>query len=255
MANNTFWAREQSLIAFRLYCCIPFGRLHRTNPEIIQLAKQIGRTPGAMAMKACNFASLDPAQQARGIKGLPNVSKMDRQIWEEFRENSEQIAAEIEEAYHRATEGAEENFSEKEIVLPERATESIRSVRVRNVQSFFRAAIVAAYDGMCAITGIAVPELLTASHIIPWSISEQRRADPTNGICLNALHDRAFDRGLLTIDEKWNIVVATSMRDSSAAEFQQHSFAKIHGQPLRFPAYFYPDPQAMAYHREHIFVG
>lgn len=256
MAKNAVWTREQSLIAFRLYCHIPFGRLHSSNPEIIQLAKYIGRTPGAVVMKACNFASLDPAQQARGIKALSNVSKMDRQIWQEFWEDSEHIAVESEEAYDKLIERKKEKIiSERESLLPESATEAIRSVRVRQVQSFFRATVLAAYNGTCAITGIALRDLLTASHIIPWSISETRRADPSNGLCLNALHDRAFDRGLLTIDEQWKIVIANSLLKISNIEFQRHSFAEIHGQPLRFPNYFHPDPQAMAYHREHIFVG
>ncbi|MCG3171790.1 MAG: hypothetical protein CALGDGBN_03488 [Pseudomonadales bacterium] len=52
------WSREQLKLAFHLYCQLPFGRLHSGNPEIIELAAVIGRTPGALAMKLVNFASL-----------------------------------------------------------------------------------------------------------------------------------------------------------------------------------------------------
>jgi len=70
MSKRVRWSRDQRLVTFRLYCRTPFGRLHRNNPEIIELARLIGRTPSAVAMKAVNFASLDPVQQARNIAGL-----------------------------------------------------------------------------------------------------------------------------------------------------------------------------------------
>ena len=93
------WAQEELLIVFRLYCRTPFGRLHQRNPEIIELARLIGRTPGAVAMKACNFASLDPQQQARNIKALGNVSRADRELWGAFLGDSESVAKEAEAAY------------------------------------------------------------------------------------------------------------------------------------------------------------
>jgi hypothetical protein len=72
------------LIAFRLYCRTQFGRLHYRNPAIIELAPLLARTPSAVAMKACNFASLDPVQRARHIAALGNVSRADRALWEEL---------------------------------------------------------------------------------------------------------------------------------------------------------------------------
>jgi hypothetical protein len=70
MPRADLWTRDQLLLALRLYLRLPFGKLHALNPEIIDLAKHLGRTPGALAMKACNFATLDPAIQARGVRGL-----------------------------------------------------------------------------------------------------------------------------------------------------------------------------------------
>ena len=79
MPRSDLWTRDQLLLALRLYMRLPFGKLHRLNPEIIELAAQIGRTPDALSMKACNFATLDPALQARGIRGLSNLSNADRE--------------------------------------------------------------------------------------------------------------------------------------------------------------------------------
>src|SRR2546422_10602113 len=91
--RSVAWSSTDLLLAFRLYCRTPFGRLHRLNPEIIELAALLGRTPSAVAMKACNFASLDPAQKARKVKALANVSQADRKLWESFHANPETIAA------------------------------------------------------------------------------------------------------------------------------------------------------------------
>ena len=55
------WTSEQLKLAFAFYCHTPFGKLDRKNPQIIELAKLIGRTPSALAMKLVNFASLDPS--------------------------------------------------------------------------------------------------------------------------------------------------------------------------------------------------
>src|SRR5436190_11793885 len=70
-AANVVWTREQRLIALNLYCKLPFGKLHKGNPLIIDVARKMGRSSSSLAMKLCNFASLDPVLQARGIKGLP----------------------------------------------------------------------------------------------------------------------------------------------------------------------------------------
>ena len=71
------WTREERLVALRLYMRSPFGKLHGRNPEIIRLAERIGRTSNALAMKACNFASLDAVFRASNRKGLSGASEGD----------------------------------------------------------------------------------------------------------------------------------------------------------------------------------
>ncbi len=84
MATGKRWKREELISTLMLYRRLTFGQLHSRNPEIIKLAGKLGRTPGSVAMKLCNFASLDPALQKRGIKGLRQASKRDGEIWSEF---------------------------------------------------------------------------------------------------------------------------------------------------------------------------
>jgi hypothetical protein len=246
------WTRSQQLIALRLYMRLPFGRLHGKNAEIVELAARIGRTPSALAMKACNFASLDPTFRRTNRTGLSGASNADRAIWSEFTANPERCAMEMEDTYARV-EPSEAAEQVEAIELPDGETETTRTVRTRRVQSFFRAAVLTSYAGRCAISGLAVPELLNASHIIPWSQNVERRADPTNGICLNALFDRAFDRGFIAVDDDLRILVSNQLPLSNQPTDLRCSLDELDGRKLAIPSRFAPDASALEYHRQHVF--
>jgi hypothetical protein len=252
------WTGDELLAAFRLYCRTPFGKLHQHNPDIIALAGMTGRTPSAVGMKACNFASLDPVQRARNIAALGNVSRADRRLWEAFEANPESVAAEAEAAFARLSgDGAAAPPSElgifEEITIPAGPTEAMRLVRTRRVQAFFRASVLASYGYRCALSGIKIAGLLNASHIIPWNVSVERRADPRNGIALNALYDRAFDRGLFTFDDSLRVIVSKKLRGGLTDARQTCSLDQLAGSELQMPERFRPSVDAIRYHREHIF--
>jgi len=95
--------------------------------------------------------------------------------------------------------------------------------------------------------------LIIASHIIPWSENEKRRADPTNGIALNALYDKAFDRCLITFDEQLRVVLSSDLSRSLAQSPEAQKLFKIEGRSLRLPTRFRPDEEALASHREKFF--
>jgi hypothetical protein len=78
------WTRSELIRVLELYRKLAFGQFHSRNAHVHDLAKQIGRTPGAVALKLVNFASLDPDQQVRGIAGMGNTSQQDRDLWHEF---------------------------------------------------------------------------------------------------------------------------------------------------------------------------
>ncbi len=82
--------------------------------------------------------------------------------------------------------------------------------------------------------------------------SEARRTDPTNGICLNALHDRAFDRHLITFDEDYRLVVSRSLKSNTISDFHRASFLALEGRQLHLPHRFKPDSKAMEAHREQL---
>lgn len=180
--------------------------MHSGNPDVIKLASLIGRTPGSVAFKLVNFASLDTTLQARGIKGAANASNLDKAIWLEFYNNLNDLAFESEKllaTIEHTTVEQLNNIQEAEIVQVGKTRESLVKLRVN--QSFFRKSVLAAYNNTCCVTGLQIPSLLVAGHIVPWSVDEKNRLNPRNGIAINALHDKAFENGLITITSDYKI--------------------------------------------------
>ncbi len=208
------WTRDELIVAFNLYCKIPFGKITSKNPEIINLARIIGRTPSAVALKLVNFARLDPELQKRKISGMSHGSKSEEDIWNEFNGNWEELAFESELLLAKFKGESIENSTKINLEnIPKEGKERDATIKIRVNQNFFRSAILASYDNKCCITGISIPELLVASHIIPWSKDEKNRLNPQNGLCLNLLHDKAFDRGLITINENYMIKLSKVVTD------------------------------------------
>jgi len=105
------WTREQTIITFNLYCKIPFNRVTSNHPDILKIAKIIGRSANSVKMKIGNFGSFDPELKKRGIVGLVNASKLDEEIWNEFNNNWEDLAFESEKVLM--------SFEEKDILKSE----------------------------------------------------------------------------------------------------------------------------------------
>ncbi|MBN2685858.1 MAG: HNH endonuclease [Pontiellaceae bacterium] len=243
------WTEHELLIAMNLYCRLPFGQFDQSNKYIREIAEKMERTPSSLAMKLCNLASLDTYHQERGIVGLKGASKLDRKVWKDFQQDWTGMAEKSEEAFEQLMKETPIAAPETEIKIPEGSSEVKRTVKTRRLQTFFRNTVLASYESRCALTGLAIPQLLVASHIIPWSENEQRRADPTNGLCLNALHDKAFDRHLITFDEDYRLLISDYLKNGDIPEFQTFSFSKLEGKKLHLPHRFLPDAEALAIHR------
>lgn len=250
--RNPDWSREEHILAFNLYCKIPFGTIHQTNPRIVELAKILGRSAGAVSYKLANFARLDPELTERGIKGMPHGAKGEAEVWEEFYANGEALAFESERLLAERTGRSVESMAElEEADLPKEGKERERIVKQRVNQRFFRLTVLAAYDGRCCVTGIGLPALLVASHIVPWSLDEKNRLNPCNGLCLNALHDRAFDKGLMFITADWRVGFRSDLiTGSSPSESGLEWMLGFEGQPIRQPRKFKPDSALLGEHRK-----
>lgn len=255
-AGQTLWTREELILAVNLYCKLPFGKMHSSNPEIIKLAELIGRTPSSIALKLGNFASFDPTLKERGIKGASNASKLDKEIWNEFYNNWDVALIESEKLMAKVKKTTIEKLNDIDINdIPKEGLEKTRLVKTRVNQSIFRTIILATYNNKCCITGISNPELLIASHILPWSKDEKNRMNPMNGLALNALHDKAFETGLITIDaNSYKIRISLSLNKKGVSDSIKQNFLDYEGKEIILPDKFLPDREFLKVHNDSRFI-
>ena len=250
--GQKLWTRDELILAINLYCKLPFGKMHKATPEIIKFAELIGRTPSSIALKLGNFASFDPTLKERGIKGASNASKLDKQIWDEFYNNWDAALLESEKLLAQTKHTTIEKLNKIEIDdLPREGKEKERLVKVRVNQSIFRTMILATYNNKCCVTGIDNTDLLIASHIVPWSKDEKNRLNPMNGLCLNALHDRAFDKGLITVSaEDYTIKISSKLKTKNIVASIEQSFINFDGRSILLPDKFLPAKEFLKTHNE-----
>ena len=246
------WTREETMMAFNLYSKMPFGQIHDYHPDIVQLAQLLGRPPASVSMKMCNLATLDP-QHVNRIKGL-RVAKIERAVWAEFHANPGRFMLESEALLSKHTDKlpGDINLAPEFADLPEGEMRQ-RLVNTRLNQSAFRKMVLSAYNSRCCMTGIAVPELLNASHIIPWRTNPDQRINPRNGLCLNALHDRAFDRGLISVSPDLIVCVSPKLLEKANASEKIQFLIESAGKQIASPDRFSPDPEFLDYHHREIF--
>ena len=249
------WSEEETILAFYYYCRIPFGRINKTNPEIIRIAALLGRTPSSVVFKMGNLGHWDPSLQKRGVNGLSNGSKLDEEIVGKFCEDWEGLAVEAAKIEAQFAHSTEEIITQIDTLPP--GDERVVSAKTRINQNFFREAVISAYSGKCCITGIAVPTLLVASHIKPWAASDPKteRTNPSNGLCLNALHDKAFDKGLITVLPNHEIRVSDKLKKEAETDTGIAWLVQCDKQQIVLPHKFFPSKEFLEYHNDVIFIA
>lgn len=138
-------------------------------------------------------------------------------------------------------------FERETAGLP-RTTEIERLVVQRVGQDVFRRGLLDYWEGRCAITGLAVHELLRASHIKPWAdcASDRERLDVFNGLLLAPHLDAAFDRGFVTVEDDGAVIVSPAVDEDARRLLMLASALRIHA--LREPHRAY-----LAWHRDRVF--
>ncbi|MBK8915913.1 MAG: HNH endonuclease [Phycisphaerales bacterium] len=186
---------------------------------------------------------------------MGNTSAADRDVWREFYGRWDILAdnAVVMEPPPVVERGPRKRSVP--MIAPTGPTEVTREATQRRGQYFFRAAVLAAHDGKCCITGITSEPLLRASHIIPWSHDPTLRLDPRNGLCLNALHDAAFDRGLITLSDRFELQVSKRVKSEVPRAIYKEMFESRAGSPIVMPERFQPAQEMLEFHRRNVFVA
>ena len=254
--ERRIWTRNEMILTFNLYLKLPFGKLHRGNAQIIELAKLIDRSANSVALRLVNYASCDPILQARGIKGMIGGIKQCQPIWDEFIDNREALLYESERilaSYQNTNIESKYATDLKDIPEGMSGETRIREIKTRVNQNVFRQIVLANYDGKCGLSGIDISELLIASHIKPWADDVENRLNPENGICLSALYDKAFDKGLISFKDDMTAIFSKRLEDNVGKEYFEQFFEPVRGRKLITPRKYHPNPLFLEWHRDCIF--
>lgn len=253
MGRGRPWTREEVIVAYALYCVIPFSKLNNSNRTIKDVAEKIGRSPASLKMKISNLAALDPDFLASGRVGLwGGVSKLDREVFAEFSNDWQRLSALAEELVELPIFDLETPIYNGPV---HRRKKTYAEISEKQARKFFRKSVIAAYEGCCCITGMKTPELLIASHIKPYYQSDKsERANPANGLLLNAFYDRAFDKGLMTVLPDLTIKISNVVDRTHADETTHKWLFGVEGMKIKRPARFAPKRELLAYHNQYIFL-
>lgn len=254
--DGLVWTLEETRMAFALYLTLPPRDITKTNPDICQLAEALGRKPGAVAKKIGNIQSCDKNRVESGKVGLTHINKYDREVWALYSEDEDGFLSDAIDDLRAILHEKKKSPRLEYMIIDLPEGESRQALTRKRVnQEYFRNSLINSYGHRCCLTGMADERLLIASHIRPWSTLEDQKSDrvnPANGLLLNALHDKAFDKGLITIDRDYKVVVSSKLRrDNEAAEWL-YSFK---GREIALPSYAPPAREFIEYHNDMIFVA
>lgn len=122
--------------------------------------------------------------------------------------------------------------------------------KIRLGQSYFRKMVLANYDNKCCITGLDVPQILRASHIVAWAEDKKNRMNPENGLCLSATYDAAFDKHLISFDEQYQMILSKEIKDYYTNDVVKEYFGKFEGKKINLPKLYLPSQKLLEKHRE-----
>lgn len=178
---------------------------------------------------------------------------MDATVWNEFNDDWENLAYESELLISNFTNQPLEKVAEVDFLDIPLGKERETIIKARVNQNFFRRVILCSYNNKCCVTGLSIPELLIASHIVPWSVDKKNRLNPINGLCLNNLHDKAFDNGFITITPDFKVKVSSMIYEKNDDEAIELIFKKYDNKKIILPEKFLPEKEFLYYHSQEIF--
>lgn len=248
------WKHDHLLAAFYLYTQLRPGELQAADPAVSRFAESVRKPKEAVAAKLRALAQLDPILALRQMKATDNVTLLDRAVWSEFQNDWTNTTLKACEAYDSVVGAYMSQIPTPPIgaadaqYLFEEGQTREAIVEIRRNQYVFRNAILSSYNSTCCITGLTNARLLIASHIVPWALDTKNRLNPENGLCLSALHDRAYDQGLITVLPDYSIRVSQQLKDQKGSTFLSDALVQYDAKRMRMPGRFGPNPEFLRHH-------
>lgn len=251
MATRRDWTDLEDIACLYLYLSKGRKQIDDSDPDLVKLAKALGRTPGAVSFKSANFRFIDPYSKG---KGFEHGSKMDVKVWTEYADDLER-AREVFDLFILSPDSSSEVIStelkidSKNYEIPD----SYGKVATRASQFKIRSNALSIYGERCSLCRMDVPMLLVASHVVPWKSDQTIRGDPRNVILLCAMHDKMFDRGIISIDENYRVISSSKLHEYPVAERHVKHFLG-NRMEIKCGDEMLPKQNYLEYHRKHIFI-
>lgn len=220
----------------------------------------MGRKPSSVARKLSNIEHYDP-NRPEEIEGSAHGSHWERDLWGEMSTKSDELIEEAIGLYRTAMEPmltieytGSPALSD---IIEGKDVEVAATARLN--QDHFRNLLLDLYEGRCCATGLSVRSLLVASHIKPWRDADPltERVNVENGLLLNSLHDAAFDKGLITLDDDYRIVLSRELDKIALSDDSDalRLLRSTRGRRIRLPEKHRPSRAFIGYHQDVIFLG
>ena len=239
------WTEDEFILTLELYFRIPFGRISKSNPDIIKLAKLIGRTPSSVGMRLCNFAHHDPNLNAGGLSGGGKNCAL---YWDKYVNNLPQLKIDAALSRIRIIETINNSsISMQRLKEVDRLVEDMYNFKFQDI-------VLSNYNKRCVITGMAIPSLVTACHIIPSSIDEETNLKADNGICLTILHAKSYVEGLIGIDGNYRLHISPKLKQYAFENGYSTNFKRYENQVLNFNNVISkPNPDYLNWHMQTVY--
>lgn len=191
------------------------------------------------------FKNVNPAQVSYPQKRFCSAAVNQLQKYQVYDKEEEMASAIV------ATAKSGKSVSAKltELFEIKEGKDKKAEVKVRLGQDYFRKMVLANYGGKCCVTGLNVPQILRASHIVAWKDDKKNRLNPENGLCLSATYDAAFDKHLISFDDDYRMIVSKEIKDYYTNQATKDYFEKYEGTQINLPIRFLPSQKLLEKHR------
>ena len=219
MNIKSHWTESQIILALDLYSITPYSKISPKNPEIIDLANLLGRTPGAVSFKLSNLAACDKKGQTLRHKGSSHGSKLDALVWNQYSDGEEldierlnRDADKIKQSFlkDKSASYTKGNSVDIESFTSSSDQERFYLSKVRLKQSLFRKAVLANFDCRCPFSNCAIAGLIDAAHILPWNDHPEARMKISNGIAVKIIVG-SLEQGYESYEANILVIVANDL--------------------------------------------
>ena len=243
------WTKEEIMIIFNLYCKLSFKESTRDNNMIDEYAKLLKRSSDSLIIKMSDLGKIDPElKKYSNITGIYG-EKLDRDVWSDFLNNPMQFVYNSAKLIARAAGRNLSDLDDMNKDLPKGCNPK-DSIRHKIGFLFFRKVVLSSYNNTCCISGVKDPLLVEACHIAEWDDDENKIVDPRNGLCLNYLMHKAYDRKFVSVSPDYKIKISERMIMSAMREDFRTYLKSINDRHIFLPDRFRPSRDLLAMHYE-----